>query len=568
MLVCATAAALSLPLDGAGHQLQVQGQLVPEGVGGFAGNAQAEAASITAATGTRLFLASKEASKPTTATSEDPKVAVNAYVDRLARVLLPGVEPKLRSFLQQSVAGEAKFSVALDFGCLGQQGMSNTGADGLTRWNDPAIKCLAGGSFGTSEALHAVLGAGKTRARTLPNGDRVWHAKGIWWYGDDAWRQKYAAEAWIPQLIQKSVWYHGDRPGRPSMIMPVLFAACMEIRDHFQFCNGMPYDDNNEKSQNAFGQILDTTSMPNEDSATVFTPDWGPCMKPLDAPCEDKACQAVTKRTVLANFAERGMPDCFNTTKDVAIPTSTLVNPTDEAAKLSFVGATDFTAIAKGPDSDLHTRTRLAYFPCGHAFPERQQVYDFFKEDPDVKVVAREGHTPYLDSLSTSKFCIQADGVAAWSPRLAEFLAVGCVPVLISDRLIPPLYRTFDWPKFAVTHSIDDLAGLKARLQGLVANGTYSTMLANILLVRSAFIYDFKAQDKQISGVLPIIMFEMALLHDQRRELRRDQAESSQRASRENDEGSNSASDDAASGETLPQQNPPLPTKKRRQKQW
>ena len=209
------------------------------------------------------------------------------------------------------------------------------------------------------------------------------------------------------------------------------------------------------------------------------------------------------------------------------------------ADKLSFADATDMGAIAKGPDSDLHTRTRLAYFPCGHPFPARKKLYDFFQGDPDVKVVAREGHTLYLDSLTTSKFCIQADGLAAWSPRLAEFLAVGCVPVLISDRLIPPLYRTLDWTKFAVIHSLKDLAGLKARLQDLVADGTYSTMLANVLRVRSAFVYDFKAQDKQISGVLPIIMFEMALLRDQRKE----QAESAERTNSDEDDGSGEIKD-------------------------
>ena len=47
--------------------------------------------------------------------------------------------------------------------------------------------------------------------------------------------------------------------------------------------------------------------------------------------------------------------------------------------------------------------------------------------------------------VAYAKFCLQADGNAPWSPRLMQYVIASCVPVLISDQLLPPFHHTLDW---------------------------------------------------------------------------------------------------------------------------
>ena len=60
------------------------------------------------------------------------------------------------------------------------------------------------------------------------------------------------------------------------------------------------------------------------------------------------------------------------------------------------------------------------------------------------------GRTCGLSEMRESHFCLAPGGVEGWSLRLADAVAEGCVPVLMSDRTELPYEGQLDWSTFAV----------------------------------------------------------------------------------------------------------------------
>ena len=164
---------------------------------------------------------------------------VDQYLDDLRPVLQPGVEPRLRQFLRASADGQPPFTIALEFACLGIQGMSPARDARLPRdgtWNDPAIMC---------------------DAQKLP--------KANVWFGDQAWRQKYMAEALIPMLVERSVWHHQGNGSLPSLTIPVFYSVCFGL-DVWVPC------------YRKFASDAVASSRPAMETAFVMTDDHGACL--------------------------------------------------------------------------------------------------------------------------------------------------------------------------------------------------------------------------------------------------------------------------------------------------
>ena len=53
----------------------------------------------------------------------------------------------------------------------------------------------------------------------------------------------------------------------------------------------------------------------------------------------------------------------------------------------------------------------------------------------------------YLLRLQQSRFCLVPRGVAGWTPRTFEVIAMGCIPVLISDYTIYPFQQLLDYSR-------------------------------------------------------------------------------------------------------------------------
>lgn len=87
---------------------------------------------------------------------------------------------------------------------------------------------------------------------------------------------------------------------------------------------------------------------------------------------------------------------------------------------------------------------------------------------PTSQIVIAEGHSPtYLDELNDSKLCIAPPGHALWSPRLAESILVGCVPLVIGDDIELPFEWVVDYRSIAVRVAEADVPRLDKIIAGV-----------------------------------------------------------------------------------------------------
>lgn len=103
-----------------------------------------------------------------------------------------------------------------------------------------------------------------------------------------------------------------------------------------------------------------------------------------------------------------------------------------------------------------------------------------------------------------ARFCPICGGFSQWTPRLVEALYYECVPVILSDALLPPFSRILDWTKFSARLPANQLHRLKPFVKSL----DYPSLIASVRRARAALMYNlgvYRGDD-----LLPLLMFEMA----------------------------------------------------------
>ncbi|XP_054805150.1 probable glycosyltransferase At5g03795 isoform X2 [Prosopis cineraria] len=89
-------------------------------------------------------------------------------------------------------------------------------------------------------------------------------------------------------------------------------------------------------------------------------------------------------------------------------------------------------------------------------------------KDQDVQVYEQlPKGVSYYDMLRNSRFCLCPSGYEVASPRIVEAVFTECVPVLISDRYVPPFSDVLNWKSFSVQIDVKDIANIKKILMGI-----------------------------------------------------------------------------------------------------
>jgi hypothetical protein len=81
-----------------------------------------------------------------------------------------------------------------------------------------------------------------------------------------------------------------------------------------------------------------------------------------------------------------------------------------------------------------------------------RQYFDSVLRDkePDFQIqMGARSHT-YEKDITGSKFCLCPEGWHAWTPRPYEAVLLGCVPVIVSDRIDLALTDIIDWSRVVV----------------------------------------------------------------------------------------------------------------------
>ena len=151
------------------------------------------------------------------------------------------------------------------------------------------------------------------------------------------------------------------------------------------------------------------------------------------------------------------------------------------------------------------------YSPFIYPEAKTHQTKDRARRDPKIQIHFSIPFTNYSNLMRRSKYCVVSEGYSPWSPRLAEAVAVGCVPVLLSPALEPPYADVLDWSKFAVRVDEADLP----RLPDVLAAKDHADLHANLLRVQPLFAFcvdeggedDCGGQDR--GDALALIVFDM-----------------------------------------------------------
>jgi len=158
---------------------------------------------------------------------------------------------------------------------------------------------------------------------------------------------------------------------------------------------------------------------------------------------------------------------------DVAVPLTSDIPYVPPSADLEYLATFAGCIRCGGPDPSEERPTQSVNNPDGIGTQVRQAMQSAFKGVDDCQVNdIRNGGTDdawqnMTSMMSQSKFCLAPRGYAPTSFRLYEAMALGSIPVYISDEFITPFDDEIDWSEFCVFCKPEDLEGLPTRLRNI-----------------------------------------------------------------------------------------------------
>jgi hypothetical protein len=127
-------------------------------------------------------------------------------------------------------------------------------------------------------------------------------------------------------------------------------------------------------------------------------------------------------------------------------------------------------------------KTKLCSFAGSVTHPIRNSMYNEFIDKANCEIfvkkweasVKESQYDAYLSSAIRSKFLLCPRGYGLNSFRLYEAFQLGCVPVVISNKLFLPWQDTLDWSEFSVV--VNNCENLYFNLEN-ISDSSYHTML-------------------------------------------------------------------------------------------
>ncbi|CAA7408725.1 unnamed protein product [Spirodela intermedia] len=142
-------------------------------------------------------------------------------------------------------------------------------------------------------------------------------------------------------------------------------------------------------------------------------------------------------------------------------------------------------------------RDTLAFFAGqpSHGYVRPLLLQHWGNGDPDIKVFGSlpKGGRTYAEHMKSSKYCLCPRGFEVNSPRLAEAFFYECVPVIISDNLVPPFFDVLNWEAFSVVVPVKDIPRLKEILQS-IPRKKYLALQAGVKKVQRHFLWHNKPE--------------------------------------------------------------------------
>eukprot|EP00013_Stygamoeba_regulata_P001834 CAMPEP_0177642296 /NCGR_PEP_ID=MMETSP0447-20121125/7509_1 /TAXON_ID=0 /ORGANISM="Stygamoeba regulata, Strain BSH-02190019" /LENGTH=496 /DNA_ID=CAMNT_0019144441 /DNA_START=182 /DNA_END=1672 /DNA_ORIENTATION=+ len=176
---------------------------------------------------------------------------------------------------------------------------------------------------------------------------------------------------------------------------------------------------------------------------------------------------------------------CYSPFKDIVIPPYVYSLPLFDTSKEYY------EAWFKKP------RSIQVYFR-GQATPTwgenyshgvRKQIIQLYADDPMFFLNSTDTESAaFLDEMSNSVFCICPLGFALWSPRVAQSVALGCIPIIIADYIVLPFEQYTDYRKFSIKLRESQVPQLK-QIVTSISQAQIDDMRRELARVFKRFVY-------------------------------------------------------------------------------
>lgn len=278
----------------------------------------------------------------------------------------------------------------------------------------------------------------------------------------------YSCEGWFLKLLEANKQFVTEEPGEAHLFYLPFSSRLLQLTLYVKHSHSR---DNLVQYMKNYVEML-ITKYPywnRTDGADHFLAachDWAPAeTRGRILKCIRALCNADIKTG-------------FNIGKDVSIPTTYVRSPQNP---LKDIGG--------NPPSE---RPILAFFAGYMHGNVRPVLLQHWSNDTDMRIFSRmphvKGNKNYIEHMRSSKYCICARGFAVHSPRVVESIFYECVPVIISDNYVPPLFEVLNWESFAVFILEKDIPNMKQILLS-ISEDKYLEMQNRVKRVQKHFLW-------------------------------------------------------------------------------
>ncbi|KAK3015951.1 hypothetical protein RJ639_007328 [Escallonia herrerae] len=281
----------------------------------------------------------------------------------------------------------------------------------------------------------------------------------------------YACEGWFLKLLEANKQFVTEDPGQAHLFYLPFSSRLLQLTRYVR--NSHSRDNLIQYMKNYVDMLTSKYPFWNRtggaDHFLAACHDW--------APAETRGRMLNCIRALCNADIRTG----FAIGKDVSIPTTYIRSLQDPIKD-----------IGGGPPSQ---RPILAFFAGYMHGYVRPILLKYWGKDPDMKIFSRmphvKGNMNYIQHMKSSRYCICARGFAVNSPRVVESIFYECVPVIISDNYVPPLFEVLNWESFAVFILEEDIPNLKNILLS-ISDENYLEMQKRVRKVQEHFLWHAK----------------------------------------------------------------------------
>jgi hypothetical protein len=312
-------------------------------------------------------------------------------------------------------------------------------------------------------------------------------------------------------------------PSEAHFFYVPVYAACLIVRNFDRF----------DEYRRLIGSALEhiRTQHPffnashGADHVFLFAHDFGAC---LGWTSETSAVHfpAMRHAIFLTHNGDLNL-GCFSPQKDIVIPpyysdtAIAAIAQSDDRAELDGVAAAKNKTIFAYFRGTLHWRHTSDLPKLGirkgvsktYSQGVRQSLARQYGRDP-LFLILEGADGDYFDEVQSALFCLCPRGFASWSRRLFDAIAVGCIPVIISDDAEHPFERIVDYRTFSIRIAESDLSQLKSVLLAVPPTAVQSKLdalarVAPLFAYREAT-HDMREIPTQV-GVMYGVLMQLAV---------------------------------------------------------